>query len=320
MITYPIPNSQVGDDDMKDYYNYFMGSEYYRDIVKQGLPPKTSYQEIDLEPFRKGYLLQHLQFIDQMDIYRLAELLKQNMDLITNILLNSDKSLSKPLINGKFVDAMKLVLSQLNGVIPLPIRVSICKVAYDLATLEQFSNSKILQQWRELTQQVNLRQVRSLMGIGLSEADATQICLCRFSSMNEYGNAARVNFVIYGLGYDGSLSEQMIINIYSKIFAGGFTNLFVATMFDRTDLEPQYIHDENFQDIFGTVSNAVLAILNDMTSHEIRMVLKSYAEMWYSTPRESYPRFSLNAFARDGWERVYDIKEQMIREEGMIFP
>lgn len=319
MIPYPIPNSPVGDDNMKDYYNYFMGPGYYTDIVKQGLPPKEIYQEIDLDPFRKGYLLQQLQFIDQMDIYRLAELLKQNMDLITHILLNSDKSLSKPLMNAKFVEAMKLVVSQQQNQVQLPIRVSICKVAYDLATLEQFSNSRILQQWRDLTQQVNLREIRSLMGIGISEDEATQICLCRFSSMNEYGNAARVNFVIYGLGSDGTISEEMIINIYSKIFAGGFTNLFVATMFDRTDLEPQYIHDENFQDIFGTVSNAVLTILNDMTTYEIRMVLKTYAEMWYSTPRESYPRFSLNAFARDGWERVYDIKEQMIKE-GMIFP
>lgn len=315
---YPDQNYPVGGDDMKDYYNYFMGPGYYTDIVKQGLPAKSTYQEIDLEPFRKGYFLQQLSFIDQMTQYQLAELIKQNMDLMTNILLNSDKSLSKPLINPKFVDALKLVISQQNPV-QLPLRVSICKVAYDLATLEQFSNSKILYDWQQLTQQVNLREIRSLMGLGLPEDAAVQICLCRFSSMNEYGNASRVNFVIYGLGSDGTISEEMIIKIYSKIFTGGFTNLFVATMFDRTDLEPQYIHDENFQDIFGTVSNAVLAILNEMTSYEIRLVLKTYAEMWYSTPRESYPRFSLNSFARDGWERVYDIKEQMIRE-GMIFP
>ena len=119
-------------------------------------------------------------------------------------------------------------------------------------------------------------------------------------------NVKRLNFAIYHR-YE-IMTEQIIIYIYEKLF-DNFSDLFQATMLEVYSKEQQNDFGENFMEVYGLVSLAILVFLNNMTSENIRKVLIRYEE---ELKLLSYPpvRFSLRALSND-YSRVLSMVDKL---------
>ena len=68
------------------------------------------------------------------------------------------------------------------------------------------------------------------------------------------------------------MTEQMIVNVFSKTFSDQLTNLFISIMTDRFDA----FDDDNEKYVYSAVSNAILDILNTMDIDEIKDIVFEY--------------------------------------------
>ena len=103
----------------------------------------------------------------------------------------------------------------------------------------------------------------------------------------------------------------MVVWIYEKLF-NRIYDLFEATMFEVYTAQQQKDFGDDFMEIYGTVGLAVLIILNNMTSENIRKVLLAYSTAWEYA---KYPmtRYSLHNLSGD-YSRISRIVDIMTAE------
>ena len=111
---------------------------------------------------------------------------------------------------------------------------------------------------------INKKMVQIIMNLGISEKDAIWLIVNRYSAFDERRNIKRMVRAIQHMD-PKIVTEQMIVDIFSKTFNDQFENLFISVMTDRFDS----FDDKNEQYVYSTVSNAVLDILDTKTNREI---------------------------------------------------
>ena len=109
------------------------------------------------------------------------------------------------------------------------------------------------------------------MSLGLSESYALWIAVNRNSSTDERRNIRRMVRAMQHMDPD-IMTEQMIVNVFSKTFSDQLTNLFISIMTDRFDA----FDDDNEKYVYSAVSNAILDILNTMDIDEIKDIVFEY--------------------------------------------
>lgn len=118
---------------------------------------------------------------------------------------------------------------------------------------------------------MNREMINNLMGLGLSESYALWIAVNRNSSTDERRNIRRMVRAMQHMDPD-IMTEQMVVNVFSKTFSDQLTNLFISIMTDRFDA----FDDDNEKYVYSAVSNAILDILNTMDIDEIKDIVFEY--------------------------------------------
>lgn len=280
-----------------------MFEQYMKDISKE---PKRELVEIKLfdnPAYNPLALKDKLKNIDSIDDRELYTLLKDGYDtLLSAIFTDNDIEYLDLFTNPRFISVMIQVMSTVNNISHIN-RTYINKIVYDYITLSE-SDQYIKQLLHSLSKTVNKDVLPKLLGLGLREDIAVYLALARFSSQKEIVNVKRVNFVIMTSPIE-IMTEQMIVYIYEKLF-DRITPLFTGTMIDncKQDMSP------DMEEIYSTISLAVLDILNLMPSADIRKVLISYVGDYQALYLQNGYRFSLQCLSND-YARINAVVEAL---------
>lgn len=280
-----------------------MFEQYMKDISKE---PKRELVEIKLfenPAYNPLALKDKLKNIDKLDDRELYTLLKDGYDtLLSTIFTDNDAEYLDLFTNSRFITIMIQVMSSINNISHIN-RTYINKIVYDYITLSE-NDQYIKQLLHSLSKTVNKDILPKLLGLGLREDIAIYLALARFSSQKEIVNVKRVNFVIMTSPIE-IMTEQMIVYIYEKLF-DRVTPLFTGTMIDncKQDMNP------DMEEIYSTISLAVLDILNLMPSSDIRKVLISYVGDYQALYLQNGYRFSLQCLSND-YARINTVVEAL---------
>ncbi len=158
----------------------------------------------------------------------------------------------------------------------------------------------------QIAVKLNRKFVDILMSIGLSENDSLWIIVNRFSSTDERRNIRRVVRTIQHMS-SNIITEQMVINIFSKLFSDQFTNLFISVMTDKFDI----FDDDNEKYVYSTVSNALLCIFNTMDINDIKDIIIDYENELKQSGESG--RFSLRAINSGDYKNVSMIVSELLQ-------
>ena len=153
---------------------------------------------------------------------------------------------------------------------------------------------------------INKKMVQIVMNLGISEKDALWLIVNRYSAFDERRNIKRMVRAIQHMD-PKIVTEQMIVDIFSKTFNDQFENLFIAVMTDRFDS----FDDKNEQYVYSTVSNAVLDILDTMDEDEIRDILINYENELSQSGTSG--RFSLKTINSGDYPNICEIIKELHR-------
>ena len=183
------------------------------------------------------------------------------------------------------------------------------KIAYDYTKLHGVEN-RIGELLLQLSAMVNRQMVLQLSGI-IGEASAKYLAMVRNSSFVEVKNVKRVtNFLIYTLtGY----KAKDLLNIYIRLFSR-MTTLFVETM---NYIPPISTPEEEKNN--QTISIAMISILMNMSSVEMRKMLVSYGSDYILNRKNGMVRFSLQGLNGE-YQRITDIVENIEAIEEIRIP
>lgn len=268
--------------------------------------------------FNTGVLKDRIRDIDNISEKELYDMLKISYSsLLTDIFIHDDKSNLDLFFNSKFLNVFTHVINSVK--LSLNEIIYCNKLVYDYMTIgkdrhDQYTKSLLL----NLSKNVNSTIIPKLLSLGLDEEFCIFIALARNSSMKEYINIRRMNYLIISSSAT-IMTEQMIINIY-QVLIDNFTDLFKATMYDPyTDEELNNISD-GAGDIYSNMSLAIIDILNIMSSTDIRKVLMSYALDYKMTENSSHIRFNIRTLAISDYQRIYDVVDFLEANESIIIP
>jgi len=274
------------------------------------------YQSLNIldNPILNSSLLREkLEHIDTLSDRELFMLVRDSFDsVLKQIFSNKDQDYLKIITNTKFLIALHQVVSNIN--LNHTQRIQCNKLAYDYFTSEN-NDPYIKQLFFALSKSVNREIIGALCSIGLGEDLASYLALARSSSEKEIINVKRLNFIIVSSSVD-IMTEQMIIRIYEKLF-DSVTPLFEGIMFDGLDMDDEYI-SESMNLIYSTISLAILEILNNMPSQDIRKVLISYQGDYEALYHQTKPRFQVSAISGD-YMRILNVIDTLKEEKIFIY-
>ena len=249
--------------------------------------------------------------IDSLSDSELSDLIKKTYNILLDEIDKKQYNGLSLFTNVRFLSTFLQVVRAIR--LTETQRKTVNKLCYDYLTWTHEKDENVKNLLFNMAKVVNQDVLPGLLGLGLNEELASFLALSRFSSSKEMINVKRVNFIIRTQPSQ-LMTEQMIVNIYSKLFKH-VSPLFTGTIIDvETFTEEQ----EDASLVYSTISNAVLDILNTLTLEDIRKVLLSY-----NLTREYYyqgkpVRFTMNALS-DDYARI-NVVLAALKEEGVILP
>ena len=251
--------------------------------------------------------------VNNMNDYDLCIFLKNNIERLCEDIMRGDiNSYAGHFQNDKFISALTKAISSIP--ITNDIIVACNRIIYDYFTLDN-ADKYIKQKYLVISKIVNKDLISSLMTIGLDEDTASNLAICRHSSVNKKTNVKRLNFTIYFKDSE-VMTEQRIVWIYEKMF-DRISDLFQAIMFEVYTPQQEEVFNANFPENYSTVSLAILCILNNMTSNNIKRVLLGYNTEWEYKGKPPV-RFSMRALSND-YSRINNVVESLA-QEGVFIP
>lgn len=241
--------------------------------------------------------------ISSMDEHQTAITIRNNIDEICQDIINGRIDSYGYLFNDvKFIDGF---IRAINSIPITPkIRLACNKLTYDYFTSDHDKIPEIKQRCLNISRIVNSTKITALCSLGIDGNTASNLALCRYSSTVERVCFQRLNFALY-FKDPRLMTEQMIVYIY-EVLIDNVKPLFIATMFEvYSDYQAQE-YGEDFVEIYGAVSNAVLDILNNMQTNQIQAILSAYYE---ELKAQRQPvRFSLRSLSGD-YSRISRVVE-----------
>lgn len=289
-----------------------MFEQYMKDISKE---PKREMIQVKLfnnPAYNPLVLKEKLYNLDSLQDKELFEIIKDSYEaILSDIFVDKNEYYLHLFTNTRFLSIMIQVVSSINN-ISHTNRTYINKIVYDYLTLDK-KDQYIKQLMYSLSKMVNKDILPRLLGLGLQEDLAIYLALARFSSQKEIVNVKRVNFVIMTSSIE-IMTEQMIVYIYEKLF-DRITPLFVGTMIDNCKQDMS----SEMEEIYSTISLAILDILNTMPSNDIRKVLISYVGDYQAVYYKSGYRFSMQCLSND-YARINTVVQALYANENIYVP
>ena len=248
--------------------------------------------------------------IDNIDDNHIKDIIKRQHSLILNydlFLMDSEtrKEAQTLFSNKRFLSNLLDII----GLLDISYHEKIClnKLAYDYYQ-NDIKDPEVSNLLFQLTTAVNGKDVVVLSGI-LGMSGAKTLAMIRNSSFKEEKCIHRVNTYIIKCGMN--LSTQSIINIYCFLF-DRFSTLFNYTMLESAPPELSLTHSE--MDNYNSISLAIIAILDSMTSNDILTVVRNYAYMINNVSVNVIPRFRLDTIQN---QRIKEVVTQVKVEENL---
>ena len=248
--------------------------------------------------------------IDNIDDNHIKDIIKRQHSLILNydlFLMDSEtrKEAQTLFSNKRFLSNLLDII----GLLDISYHEKIClnKLAYDYYQ-NDIKDQEVSNLLFQLTTAVNGKDVVVLSGI-LGMSGAKTLAMIRNSSFKEEKCIHRVNTYIIKCGMN--LSTQSIINIYCFLF-DRFSTLFNYTMLESAPPELSLTPSE--MDNYNSISLAIIAILDSMTSNDILTVIRNYAYMINNVSVNVIPRFRLDTIQN---QRIKEVVTQVKVEENL---
>ena len=248
--------------------------------------------------------------IDNIDDNHIKDIIKRQHSLILNydlFLMDSEtrKEAQTLFSNKRFLSNLLDII----GLLDISYHEKIClnKLAYDYYQ-NDIKDQEVSNLLFQLTTAVNGKDVVVLSGI-LGMSGAKTLAMIRNSSFKEEKCIHRVNTYIIKCGMN--LSTQSIINIYCFLF-DRFSTLFNYTMLESAPSELSLTTNE--LNNYNSISLAIIAILDSMTSNDILTVIRNYAYMITNVSVNVVPRFRLDTIQNP---RIKEAVTQVKVEENL---
>lgn len=248
--------------------------------------------------------------IDNIDDNHIKDIIKRQHSLILNydlFLMDSEtrKEAQTLFSNKRFLTNLLDII----GLLDISYHEKIClnKLAYDYYQ-NDIKDPEVSNLLFQLTKEVNMRDVVVLSGI-LGMSGAKTLAMIRNSSFKEEKCIHRVNTYIIKCGMN--LSTQAIINIYYFLF-DRFSTLFNYTMLESAPSELSLTPPE--LNNYNSISLAIIAILDSMTSNDMLIVVRNYAYMITNVSVNVVPRFRLETIQN---QRIKEVVTQVKVEENL---
>ena len=290
---------------------------FARDVMNKKEPEQIELNLYDNPVFNSELLkskLNSLHTIPDRDLYNIV---KASFDsILKDIFDKEDAKYLEVFTTPKFLTVLTQVVSSMQ--LTDQQRIYCNKLAYDYMTYPHETDPYVKQLFLSLSRMINRNHISQLMAIGIQEDLASYMALARYSSENEGINVKRLNLIICTSPIN-LMTLQMIINIYERLFDRA-TALFENTMFDIYDDEEEWV-TEDVMEIYSTTSLAILEIVNNMESEDIRKVLISYTEdfkMLYGANMKNV-RFSMKSISSD-FSRILWVVDKVLKPEGIYVP
>lgn len=266
--------------------------------------------------FNSELLKEQLYSLDTIPDRDLYNIVKASFDsILKDIFKKEDAKYLEVFTTPKFLTVLTQVVSTMQ--LTDQQRVYCNKLAYDYMTYPHETDPYVKQLFLSLSRMINRNHISQLMAIGIQEDLASYMALARYSSENEGINVKRLNLIICTSPIE-LMTEQMIVYIYEKLF-DRVTALFENIMFDVYDDEEEWATEE-VMEIYSTVSLAILEIMNNMPSNDIRKVLISYTadfEALYNADMKKV-RFSMKSISSD-FSRISEVVK-LLKAENIYVP
>lgn len=269
---------------------------------------KPLFHSID---YQLSNIVKMIENIDNLDQDQIRNIIIRQHSMILNydLFLQDPKTRSEAIrlfTNKTFLNIFLSVVRILN----LTHHEIICinKLSYDYYVLPD-KDTEISDLLYMITAEVNTNQVLVLSGVvGLSMAKI--ISMIRNSTFIESKAVQRINkFIIKSYPY---ISYQDIVSIYNILFPDNISTVIIYTMIETK--EDTLTEEQNRK--FDNISIAILTILDNLTSAEIKRVLCDYSFTIYKTNIKKV-RFSLKG---DNYPRITKAIRELEISDGIIIP
>lgn len=182
------------------------------------------------------------------------------------------------------------------GNVQLDVDQIICcnRIIYDYTTLQNNNSNAIVKiSINSLAQIVNKPIIDNLSSINiLSRDELAMVAVCANSSQIQLINVKRLNLYFINSNDENKYNVFTIVSIYQELFYNCVTQLTEGIMFDAWSKEELNNLSEAQQNIYYTINEALLCLLEQAPSQVIYQVLKSYCTDYYNNGNGMY-RFSM---------------------------
>lgn len=224
--------------------------------------------------------------------------------------------IAKLFTNIRFVSALcNIVSSQSQQIVGLE-KIACNKLIYDYFTMTTNNkDDRIINILYNMGWTVNKESIAGLYGKGMDQRVMTYLAVARWSTTDTMLAVKRVNTAIMDQPMS-VMTEQVIVDIYGELFSDNLTSLFNGIMFDAWDNIVEM--DEDQDEIYGTISLAILDIVNDMPLQMIVQLLCAYAQSkQYNHPNDT-SRFDIHSISDDYFRILQAIA--IVEQDGINVP
>lgn len=234
-------------------------------------------------------------------------------DILDCIFKDKDQQLIELFTNARFITIATQAMYNITPTTTQRRRLN--KLAYDYLILKNDNKSKEISALMiNFSKVVNKDITPRLCGYGLSEEVATMIALARYSSEREITNTKRLNRVIMQQPMK-IMTEQMIVDIYCALYTSAL-DLFEGVMYDIASYQTL---NENEKEIYGTITLALLDIINELPMSLIKEVLRCFTNNQQMLHPDSRLRFNIESFCPEDYPRL-DECIQWMKNNGEQLP
>lgn len=256
-----------------------------------------------------------LKEINQISEKELSDLLLNSYQYILDkdFIDSHEELIASVFSNEKFVTIFSRIIAGNIKLTPSQ-RINCNRLIYDY-TVFSGRQQHIMELLYNLASYANRDTLPSLLGLGLNQWIATDLVVARFSTSKESLAMKRVNVVIINSPL-AVMTEQMIVNIYDCLFSH-LSQMTEGIMFDVWS-DDDFV-DEEKEEIYGTISLALLDILNDMPMQMIVKVLIDYAQTRQYLYTDRPVRFNIKSISVSDYKRILDAII-IVEQTGLMMP
>lgn len=295
-----------------------MFEQYLEELSKRPKDPETQYYNLDMGTnpmLNPSSLVQQLSNVNDLSNNDIANLIIQyHSSILDKPFIDNNKVITgQAFMDERFISIFAQIIPTIN--ITNDERLNCNRLIYDYM-LYKNNNKNNLMVLYNLGRMINSNDISILLALGLPETVAVDLAISRSSTDRDIVAMKRVNLIIMNSSID-IMTEQMIVNIYEKLF-NNLTPMFEGIMMDVWSDDD--FNDQDQEEIYGRITLAILDILNNAPFQYISSVISSYAQDHnYIYPNDPV-RINLRAIAVCDYKRIIDAVDWVEDQLHIIVP